>query len=293
MAAYTTATFLSSVERQSFSPANQATFSTSDILSLGDEILASAVVPALVSAREEYFVTYKDYTITASTAAYTLPQRAVGLMAREVQIVDANGNVKNLPRVSLDSLHLRSSTASSPECFYLRGDSVVLSPTPSSTSGTLRIYYSLAPGNLVETTSCAVISAINTSTNVVTVTSIPNTWATGDDFDLIQGTGAHTTLAIDQNSTTISGADITFASLPANLAVGDYICPAGQSCLIQIPNDFRNAFSTLTAAEMLLAMNQPTGEKMLQKGMARLQVAVSLVSPRVAGEEEIILPDWY
>lgn len=292
--AYTTANFLSSVERQSFSPANQATFSTSDILALGDEILLSTIIPELVGVREEYYVTYKDYTITANQAAYILPQRSMGMAAREVQIVDSSGNVRNLPRISVDTLHIRGSgTASTPDAFYLRGDSIVLSPTPSSTSNTLRVYYSSAPGALVETTACAVISAINTSTNVISVTTIPSTWVTGNSFDLIQATGSHSPLSIDNVSTSVSGTDITLPSLPTGLAVGDYVCLAGESCLIQLPNDVRPILATLVAAEMLISMNQPNGEKLLAKGMARLVQSLKLITPRVSGEVEVILPDWY
>ncbi len=293
MAAYTTATFLSSVERQSFSPANQATFSTSDILALGDEILLSTVIPELVGVREEYYVTYKDYMITANQAAYTLPQRSMGMAAREVHIVDINGNVRNLPRISVDSLNLRSHSSSTPDAFYLRGDSLVLSPTPASTTGTLRVYYSLAPGSLVETTACAVISAINTSTNVISVATIPSTWVTGNSFDLIQSTGSHAALSIDNVSTTVSGTDITLPSLPTGLAVGDYVCLAGESCLIQLPNDVRPMLATLVAAEMLISMNQPSGEKLLAKGMTRLMQSLKLITPRVSGEAEVIIPDWY
>ncbi len=292
MAAYTTTLFLSSVERQSFSPANQATFSTAEILSLGDEVMQTSILPALLAVREEFLVTSLDYTITANQSSYLIPQRSVGMTIRELQIVDANGNVRNLPRISLDKLHLMSSISSTPDSFYLRGDNIILTPTPSSTTGTLRVYYSIRAGNLVQTTATAVISAINTSTNVVTVTTIPSTWSTGSIFDLIQGTGAHQYLSIDLTSTLVSGSDITLPSLPSNLAVGDYISLTGESSLIQLPPDFRPTLATLTAAEMLIAMNQPNGEKLLAKGIRSLDIAQKMVAPRVIGEEELITPDW-
>lgn len=292
MAAYTTANYISSVERQSFSPANQATFSTSEILELGDEIIKTTILPSILNVREEYYMFYKDYTITAGQAAYAIPDRSIGLMAREIQVVDANGNSNNLPRTSVDQLHFFSPSGAGPDAFYLKGDNIVLVPTPTTSSSTLRVYYYLRPGKLVETTDAAVISSIDTATNTVTVTTIPSTWATGNIFDLISAKGGHRYLDVDLTSTLVSGTAITLPSLPDDLAVGDYVSLAGESPVIQMPPDFQPVLATLVAAEMLLAMNQPSGEKMLAKGLKNLDAAKYMLTPRVVGEEELIIPDW-
>lgn len=290
--AYTTASLLTSVERQSFSPANQSTFATSDILSLADEVTKTSIIPAILGVREEYYLTYKDYTITADQAAYAIPPRAIGLTVREVQVVDSNDNVSNLPRTSVDQLDTFAASGSGPDAFYLRGDNIILVPTPSSTTGTLRVHYSLRPGNLVETTSAAVISAINTSTNVITVTTIPSTWVTGNTFDLIAANGGHRHLSVDLTSTLVSGTSITLPSLPSDLAVGDYVALQGETPVIQMPPDFHPILASFTAAEMLISMNQPSGEKLLAKAVRNLDIARSMITPRVVGEEELIIPDW-
>ncbi len=290
--AYTTANFLTSVQRQAFLPTGQATFATSDILSMGDEAMQRYILPALLGVREEYFVTYKDYTITANQATYLIPPRAVGAAVREVQLINTNGSVFNIERISLDQLHGYSSTASSPDCFYLRGDKIVLLPTPSSTTGTLRVYYAIRPGELIETSSSGVISAINTSTNVITITSIPSAWVTGDTFDLISREGSQLYLDTSLTSTLISGSNITLPSLPSDLAVGDYVALTGYSPLIQLPPDLRPTLAGFVAAEMLIAMNQPTGTQLLDKAMKDLETALKLLTPRTVGAMEVIIPDW-
>ncbi len=292
MAAYTTATLLTSVERQSFSPANQNTFSTEDILELGNEVIQTTILPIILGVREEFFVDYYDYTIVSGTAAYSIPSRAIGMAIRDVQLVDANGNVKNLIRVSLDQLYLRSTTAATPTAFYLQNDSIVLNPPPSATTGTLRIYYSLRPGRLIEASDAAVISSIDTLTKIVTVSTIPSTWVTGNVFDIIQRTGSNSYLDIDLTSVAVSGTSITLPSLPTGLAVGDYIALSEESPLVQLPPDFRPILATLIAAEMLISMGQPDGDKIYAKGMNNLHVAAKLLTPRVVGEEELITPDW-
>ena len=292
MAAYTTTLLLNSVQRQSFSPANQSTFGTSDILELGDEVIKTTILPAILNVREEYYVFYKDHTIVAGQSAYVIPSRAIGLSVREIQLIDSNGNVNNLPRTSLDRLHFFSPSGSGPDVFYLRGDNIVLLPTPTAAMGTLRVWYSLRPGKLVEVTEAAVVSAIDTTTNIITVTTIPSTWATGNSFDLISASGSHRHLSIDLTSTLVSGTAITLPSLPSDLAVGDYVALSGESPLVQMPPDFQPILATLIAAEMLLAMNQPSGEKVYAKGLKNLEVAQDLLTPRVVGEEELIVPDW-
>ncbi len=290
--AYTTTDFLTSVERQSFSPANQATFTTADILSLGDEVLQATVLPALLGAQEEYLVTYTDYSIVSGTAAYALPERAIGMGAREIQLINQNGSVTDVPRTSLDRLDYFSSTPGNPRAFYLRGDEIVLVPTPSSSSATMRVYYALRPGALVEVSAGAVISSINTGTNQVTVSTIPSTWVTGNIFDLISAKGGQRHLSIGLTSTLVSGTTITLPSLPSGLAVGDYVNLQGESSLIQLPSDLRPALATLVAAEMIIGMSQPQGDRLYAKGTKQLESAIKLLSPRVTGEEELILPDW-
>lgn len=294
MAAYTTTELLTAIERQSFSPVNQSTFSTTDILSLADEVIKSHILPAILATREEYYISYYDHSLVSGTTAYAIPPRAVGMLAREIQYIDSAGNITNLTRVSVDRLHLISpvTTSAQPEAFYLRGDDVVVLPTPSASSGSLRIYFAVRPGDLIAAASGAVISAINTSTNIVTVSSIPSTWATADVFDLVQRNGSQRYLSLDLTSTLVSGSAITLPSLPSALAIGDYVSPASYSPLVQMPPDFRPVLATLVAAEMLLSMNQPSGEKMFAKGIRNLEIATKMITPRVIGEDEVITPDW-
>lgn len=294
MAAYTTTNLLTSIERQSFAPANQSTFATSDILELADEVTKTTILPAIITVGEEYYLYSTDYTISEGVSAYSVPSRSFGLTVREVQIIDSNGNIRSLIRTGVDRLNKISTGTgrNTPDQFYLQGDQLILYPTPNATLNTLRIYFFLRPGTLVEQSDAAVISSINTGTNTVTVSVIPSSWTTGDSFDLIQGSGGHRHMSIDLASTLISGTSIALPSLPVGLAVGDYVALAGESPLIQMPPDFQPILATLTAAEMLLSMSQPKGEKVLAKGIRNLEATQKMLTPRVVGEEELILPNW-
>lgn len=292
MAAYTTARLLASIERKSFSPSNQVTFSTADILSLADEVTKSELLPAILEAREEFFVFLKDYSITADLASYAIPARGIGMMLREVTKVNSNGDITNLVKVDPATLHNLSTSSASPEAFYLQGNDIVLWPTPSTTQDTLRVRFFLRPGDLVETTAAAVVATIDTATNIITVTTIPSTWATGSIFDLSKKDGAHEYRSIDNTSTLISGTSITLPSLPTGLAVGDYVSLSGESALVQLPSEFVPVLADLVAAEMLMNMNQPSGKDLHVRALKRLETAQRLITPRVIGEPDTILPDW-
>ena len=288
--AYTTANLLSAIERRSFMPANQSTFTDAEILAMATEELRSFIAPEIINVKQEYWVYHKDYTITASQAGYAVPDRAFGSTIREVQIVRGN-QIIDLPLIPMERVN--NTQTGTPTHFYFKNDKVMLFPTPGTTIDTLRLHYHLTPGELIETSDAAVISAIDTATNVVTVTSIPSTWVTGDTFDFVKKSGGHEYRDVDLTSTLVSGTDITFSSLPSDLAVGDYICLQGYSPLVQIPFTLRETLAQHTAAAVLHFAGQPGAGEARQMAQAMLAEAIKSLSPRVTGEQQFITHDWF
>lgn len=295
--AYTTTDFLNAVERRSFAPANQLTFSSTDILALGDETIQEKIVPAILAAREEYYVTYVDLPLVDGQSIYEIPPRAIGSIIREPFMIDTANNIYALYRTSMDRLHLYGSASAFPDKFYFMGENIVLNPVPTGSGiadKVLRLYYQIRPGQLVDPSAAAVISAIDTVGLTVTVSSIPLAWVTGNVFDLISANGSQRYFfqGTDLTSSLISGNIITLPSIPQDLQVGDYVSIAGTSPLVQMPAEFRPAFAMLTAAIIIGSQNQPNGDSLLQKGLDSLKVAQDLIKPRSIGEEETIIPDW-
>ena len=288
--AYTTADLISAIERRSFAPANQSTFSTTEILAIAGEELRSDIIPAILAVREEYLVHYKDLTVTASTDGYAVPVRAFNNMLREVKLITGN-DVADLPRIEPEAIV--SNQEGLPQAFYLRDDKVILHPTPSATNGTLRLYYYITPGDYIETSSAAVISAVNTGTGVVSVSSIPASWVTGNTFDFLKKDGGHEYRGVDYDSTLVSGTDITFASLPTGLAVGDYMALQGYSPLVQIPFTMRPVVAQFAAAAILLYARQPGANEAKGKAEEMLAKAIDSLSPRVSGEDQVIGQVWF
>lgn len=289
--AYTTAKLLAGIARRSFAPTGQVTYSTTELLEMADEELKTLILPSIMKVREEFFVFRKDYAITASKSDYSIPARSIGMVIREVQIVNSAGSATDLRRIEPEQV--LSYSEGSPNSFYLKNNQICLYPTPASTTDTLRVSFFLRPGELITVADSGVISAINTGTNTVTVTTIPSTFVTGDTFDFVKKDGAHEYIDIEYVSTLVSGTDIQFSALPSTLAVGDYICLTGYSPLVQLPPDYQPILAQAVAVQVLESMNQTGSEKAAQKLMALLKTAEELITPRVQGEDRVVLHNWF
>jgi len=265
---YTTTTLLAAIAQRSFMPVNQNTFTTAEILSAADEEMRTLIVPEILKLREEFFISYFDYTITANESNYEVPPRSVGLQVRAVQLIDSAGNVKPLTRINVNEAST-TNAGTDTWAFYLLGNQIYPYPKPSSAIGTLRVYYPLEPSKFVETSAIGVITAINTSTNVVTCASVPSSWATGDSFDFTRIGGGQEPWAIDNVSTLVSGTSITFSALPSDLAVGDYVSLAEETALVQIPSAWRDILAQAVAENILRTTSQPGAER-AEKTLSRM-----------------------
>ena len=286
------ATFLEQVARRSFMPSGQSTFTDAEMLSIASEELSTKIYPRLLQANEEYFVSYKDVTISSGVSSYNIPESAYNNTLREVQII-SGGVVYDIAREDLTKTNRNSSlSAGMPYFFYMKDNSVVLFPNPNTTA-TLRMWFIYTPSDLVEATDTAVISSIDTNTNTVTLSSIPASWVTADRFDLITQKNGHSMLAIDSTSTLVSGLDIAFSSLPSGLVVGDYVSRTGQTSVIQLPKAMIPVLAQYTAAAVLEYAGQSGFKEAKMKADEMLNEVLTTVTPRVKGEIQYIKQTFF
>lgn len=285
--AYTTTDLISAVKSLASIPTSQSLFSTSDFLRFANRALSMKLVPLLQSVREEYYVTEKDYAVTAAQASYRIPSRAVGAKLRDVKIIDGDYEY-SLPR--LDPEGVTSSTQGQ-RGFYLKANHVVLVPTPTTTDGTyLRLSYTRRPGTLVATTDCAQITSIDTGNNQVVVSSVPSTFTTSVEVDLIEGKPGFDWLATDKAITGVSGTTISFASLPTGLAEGDWLALAGKSPVMQIPLELHPILEQAVAVTCLSAQGKRSDAKAMDDELSVLMKdALNVLTPRIDGEPKKIV----
>lgn len=290
---WTTTDLLNAIKKRALIPSSQQTYTDSDLLQFANDELQMQIVPMLLSVREEYLVEKYSVSIVASTANYTIPTRAIGRKLRELDYVDSQGYVRLIPR--LDHAEYPQVgfqlDVGDPQSYYLQADDIILDPTPSTTtSGTLRMFYFQRPNDLVSVNAVSTITAINTSTNVVTVNLIPSTFSVGTLCDFVMGTPGFRNRAIDQAITALGTNTITFASLPTGLAVGDYVCLAGQAPVVQMPTELFPVCAQRVVVKVLEGLGDAQGVQVAQAKLQEMEQRVlQLLSQRVEGSAKKII----
>lgn len=287
MASFDTTAIVAAIRVRAASPSSGQALSTAQILRiLDDETLP--VVALIKSQRENFFQTSSSQSLVASQAGYRIPSRAVGASIHQALYVDADGQEIPLNPLQVSDVPRYRSQATetgTPHSFYLDQAQVVLVPAPATASGSLKLVYETRPNRLVATTETATITAINTGTNQVTISSAPTGFPTSSTrYDFIKATSPFECLAVDQSATR-SSTTLTFSSLPSGLAVGDYVALAGETPVPQVPQDL----IPLLQARGTVAVLQTLGDQeAVGVAVGQLQqaeaAAVSLISPRVSGQ---------
>lgn len=232
---------------------------------------------------------YKDYT--PEGARYRLPDRMHGAV-EQVTWIDASGKEWQIhPITHVETLDSQASASRCNECrHYLDGDRLVLWPTPSSTEGTLRVYYRLAPSRLVKSTSELVgvlASAVwnNAGNGLLTIgidTSSGYAPAAGDTIDIVSIGNAHSVLVLDGELTdALLGLFTLDTGSDPGVVAGDYACTPGYTPIAPIPDVLEPAFIRHVAAACLEAHGDRQGAAVERDAAMRLaRQAIADIKPR-------------
>lgn len=276
---YSTTALLASIKRRGMLTDNPESLSDADILNIANDELQTFVVPLLMSVREEYFVTYLDTAIVAGTTDYALPQRAIGGKLRNVLVGDTTNGFVPLLRIEPEQAW-RYGTSGGTAGYTVRGNSVVLVPSPSSAS-TLRMEYFRRPGALVTVAASTTVSTV-AAPNVVTTATIPATMTTSAPLDGILAYPTFETTFSDITPSVASGTSLRLATL-GSLAAGDYVCLAGASCVPQIPVELHPLLAQRTVLKIWEAQGNPNAKSAQAIGDEMAKHAMTLITPRVEG----------
>lgn len=245
-------------------------FTDAEMLIILNDEMKTEITPLLMKLQEEFFVQNKDYTIS-STNAYRFPKRNIGNKLRDVKLVDGT-QFTNLARL------FEEDRDSSDSGYYISRNTLSLSD--DITTGTLRVSYFLAPSTLVLSTACAQVLTIDSATQI-TVSSLPSTFALTTPVDFVQAVGPNDLLAIDQTIASIAGTTLTFTSLSSDLAVGDYICLAGQSCVPVVPEELHPVLIQAALVSCLNSKKDKSAENESKKLQNMKNTMVDLLDTRV------------
>ena len=271
--------------------------------------LQTAFEDIVVKARSGYWLHDFIYTTVANDARYRIPPRAVVGGLEKVDISSSAGStvfykLDEIPAAI--SQDYRVTVAGNPYVFTTQGDIVELIPTPNA-GMTLRLAYYIRPSRLVTQQSSTqnggtirgLITAINTSTRVVTVNvipfdqslSVPAAITSGQQLiDIVHPDGWHE-LSLVGATQTFSGLNITVGGTDslADVQVGDYVRVAEQTDWPCLPDDFHRCLADTAAVKILLEQSLADKSALLADNVGNdLLRFKSLLVPRVKAEPKII-----
>jgi hypothetical protein len=294
---YTVDGVLASIKRRITLPDAQNLYSPADLVAfMGDE-LSSTIVPLVHSVQQEYWVVRQDVPLVMNQLNYTIPIRGVVNGLRLLTLVDANGNEIAFsllrPENTASTYNwLSPYSTSTLYGFNMEDDHIVMFPKQfvANPVMSLRFRFERQPSQLCAVVDAAQITVI--AGNTVTVNSVPSTWTTAIAADIIKGVPAFVSKGDDLVLTNVNVglSQITFASLPSTVVVGDWIAEANTSPIPQIPYQLFPYLAQCVAIKCLegLADLEPYQAAVRQREQMKEDI-LKMLQPRDMGNVQTIV----
>lgn len=298
MASFTTDTLINSVKVRASIPSAQVTFTDADFIQFANEEISLELVPLILKARQEFYVTTSDIQLVAETTRYSIPYRSIGTKIRTLFHADANGNLTKLTRIEpelREEFGNSDNVSNDPFAFYMEGNDIVLCNPINDVNGSLRVSFYMRPNELVEENRVGIITAINTATGTLTISgSVPSNITVGSYIDLVEARPGHKLKDYDLLVTAVNTATRTVSvganNLPTNLIVGDHCCTAGETKIPQIPADLHVVLAQTVACRVLESIGDEAGLKSAERKLDRMVAnTLTIISDRTEGNPKKIL----
>ncbi len=285
---WTTDQLLEAVRREGRWSTDEPYPTAADILAVAREELLDFILPALHRRRSDCGVFQQDHAISAGQQGYRLSPRAWAGIVRDATILDDQGRIlADLVQGDVEEIDYHAGVTSgvgSIQRFVTQGDRVMLLPTPSTTSGTLRLRLLRRPSFLVETTACSAIISTpatvfgNTQFNVNNETAIAN----GATVDLLQAQPGFDTLAQDVAYTRAGNV----VSIPGpvenypDLAVGSWVSAQHTTPVVPGPEELHAALILAVVARIQRQLGRDVWQSTRGEAVTKLNDVCDRLSPR-------------
>lgn len=285
---FTSTQLLASIKRRAMIPASQVTFTDQDFLDFATEEMNMGIVPTVIQLHEDYYLYEVLIPLVDGQTKYQIPYRAIGNKVRDIALVDPNNNYSTMARIGIGDIS-GWNYSNNVYAYYISSNEICLVPQNSNSAyggSSLSISFYLRPNSLVPNTEVAIISGIDRTTGVVTVSNLPQTFSVNESMDFIQYRSPHKILRYDLVPTDVNtlASTVTFnlADIPDELVVGDNISLATQTCIPQIPSDMHVMLAVRVATRLLEAIGDTEGLQNANQKLAELVNNTSvLINDRV------------
>jgi len=280
---FTSTGLIAQIKRRALIPTSQNLFSDSDLIAMLNEELQNRVIPYILAVREDYFLTYNEYTQNGSTTEIDIPKNAIGNKINQVNIYTASSDdsfFASVPRLTVSQINDYYGG------YYIQGSKIKIFPQ-AITSGQLRIYYYRRPSEIVATSRTAVISTVNTNTSIVCSTNLPANITTGSSIDIVSNEQPWDTIA-ERTAGTVLNATLDLTDT-TDIETGYYVASRGESPFAQIPQDTIPLLIQAVVVRMMEYMGDNNGFQSAVLTYAQMESDNrNLITPRVDAQPKKI-----
>jgi hypothetical protein len=278
----------------------------------------------VVNARAGYWLKSQTFTTTAGRSLYALPLRMAtgGLERIEIAASSTDSFLPLAMETGTETVfwELANNGRGRPERFEMRGDQIALLPTPDTSSYVVRVWYYMRPSTMVTPQSIAdrapgysptergVINSVNTSTRVITMSTLPldmGASAAGSAIaagriDILRRSGWYEPVLLDLpitaivgNTYTVGGTDDLSAiqTVAGGALSADLVRVANQTDWPMIPSDYHRSLADLATVSVLTQLHLLEKSAAYQSKISGdLQRFMELLQPRVKNQPAAVIP---
>lgn len=282
---------IASIKRRANIPDSQAMITDEEILDFANEEMMLNLVPLVVSKHEDYYLTSEQVAIQSGVYSYAIPYRALGTKLRELAFYDEDSQrFSPLYRKSIDEITESSNrgTSSGNNRFYIMNENIVLDTNTDVGFDILTFFYNMRPNALVLNDRVAVISGIDRTSGIITISEVPEVFTSSSKLDFVKLNSPHRILNYDVTPILIDDANsqITFnlSDIPAELVVGDHICLQNETNLVNAPSELHVMLAQMVAARVLESNGDQENLAAANDKLARMEKSTEyLIDNRVTG----------
>lgn len=289
-----TTALLQSIRRHTGIPDTHPSFTDTYVLADATEELHSYLLPLGLAQGQELWAGPTGRVrlpVESGVAAYTIPSRAVGAKLRAARLLDSQGNPVHLNYYGREEVARQRDSGDMPHGLVLEGGTLRLFPTPRNLAGyVLEVDFYVRPAELVTTPYAAYVATTPTPTTytVVQVVRTPENaglLAVGQLVDVVAGTPPFDTrvleaLVIDADDVG-SGRWNLILDTTAEVFPGDWVCPAGQSPVVQAPLEWHPLLALKVASRQASSLGDYDAARQKGgEGGQKERQAATLVRPR-------------
>jgi hypothetical protein len=278
---FTSTGLIAQVKRRALIPTSQNLFSNSDLIDMLNEELQNRIVTYIMAVREDYLLTYEDFTQDGVTKEFTIPYDAIGNKLNSVALYNTidDTNIRYIPRLALSQINDLFG-------YYLQANKIKINPKAIQT-GYLRVYYYRRPSEIVATSAVGQISSISTNVSI-TCGTLPNTITTGTEIDIVSDNSPFETIKT-VTAGTVAGTTINLSDT-SDIETGFYVCLKDQSPFPGIVQDVIPLLIQAVVVRMMEYMGDTNGLQAALLTYAQMESDNrNLIAPRVDGQPKKIV----